>query len=181
MPTSTFTSPLGVPILIGYSGGNLTIRPDPLGDINHILELRCNERLVKAALAPLTAESKIVAGFEPSTTLANFLSGTSSWSAIAASEFDKLELTRELFPAQVKPKPKSHVYDQWYVEVDGRRVIEVTEAEMFEYGKKLPKPKYSRGQRIRLAIAHRLERRRRWLDRPLKPLGYRHDDERDEW
>lgn len=87
-----------------------TVESDPLGDVNKIVRLRCGGRVVKTALCHVPDDAPVMVGRANAPTIS-------------------------LFDMDWNLATRTYSFVGYYVEVDGRRVIEATDAEM-----RLPAP-----------------------------------------
>lgn len=129
------------------------VEPDPLGPVNKIITLMRGGQRIKSVLRPVATGTTVRMGFQGGTGLAV----GPGWRAMLGYA----DVEREHY------RPPA-----WWVEVDGRRVIEVAEHEI-----PAPAP-------LRRPIPWRTRaqwRLRKWfyaaVDRVVVPLGYHHGDD----
>ena len=130
------------------------VEPDPLGPVNKIITLMRGGQRIKSVLRPVATGTTVRMGFQGGTGLAI----GPGWRAMLGYA----DVEREHY------RPPT-----WWVEVDGRRVIEVAEHEIL-----LPPAAPRRPIPWRTRAQWRL---RKWFyaaaDRVVVPLGYHHGDD----
>lgn len=121
------------------------IEPDPLGPVNKVVTLFRGERRVRSALWPVNPGSAVKVGHDPG----------------------------ELYIEWFNPGAKATIRPpSWYVEVDGRRIIDVPEHET--YPPLPPPPRVPLWRRMREVL---LEQVRTDVDLVAARLGYHRDGE----
>lgn len=133
------------------------IEPDPLGPVNKIVTLMVGQRRIKSALCPVQAGARVTVGKDPGS-FYPWLSGP-GWRAACGTP-----------PLEDPPAPKP---PSWYIEVNGRRVLDVPEHETWQ---PITPPKIPWRTRIRDATNRRT---RAVADAIAARLGYHRDGECD--
>lgn len=155
------TYALSYPIYVGLS---TRVEPDPLGDINSIVRLMRRNRdgtqtSIKAALYPIHPDDTIKIGHGGGFNV-NVHAGA-PWQIIAGGRPRQTP-----FPETIWTAPT------WYVEVNGKRIIEIPEHLQYEPPPPAPRPPWH--HRARTAIHTRM---RSTADRIAARLGYTPADE----
>lgn len=125
------------------------IDPDPLGPVNKIVTLMRGRHRVKSVLCPVGVGATVRCGYDPGSPRVRL------WSA----SFDYLGDVGEPYREPT-----------WYVEVDGRRAIEVPERET--YPPITPTPPVPLWRRMRTVLREQV---RTDADSIAKRLGYHRD------
>lgn len=136
------------------------IELDPLGPVNKIVTLMVDDRRIKSALCPIAADTVVTVGREPG-----------AWT------IDKLFALRDRHWNPGRPAPEITVHPPgWFIEVDGRRIIDVPDHEIRQPAPKPPPIPWHRRARRRLMSSARQQTRAN-LDAIARRLGYHRDDE----
>lgn len=136
------------------------IESDPLGPVNKIVTLMVGDRRIKSALCPVGVDSEVTVGRE-----------SGAWSL--ENLFAPLWWNN---PGGSRPEIGVARPPGWFVEVDGRRIIEVDDDEIRPPAPKPPRPPWHRRARHALTSAVRRHVRAD-LDAITRRLGYHRDDE----
>lgn len=148
--------------------GNWSARidPDPLGPVNRIVSIWCGDRRVKAGLAhvPVGAEVRLTRAEGSWTMTEVFALRERIWDARGRGE------EPEYPPVRARG---------WYVEVDGREVLYVSDAECAPV---VPAPVIPWRERTRRKVKQDIRKQARSVgDRIAHRFGYHHEDECEEW
>ena len=130
-------------------GVRMTVQPDPLGPVNKILTIWAHGQRAGTVLRPVREDAVCRLGYDSGTP--RFTVWASDWAKLAETPY----------------RPPC-----WYIEVDGRRVLEVAESQIKSLAPlRRPIPWRTRAQ----------WRLRKWfyaaVDRVVVPLGYHHEDD----
>lgn len=127
------------------------VEPDPLGPVNKIVTLMRGGQRVRSVLCPVPVGADVRCGYDAGSPRVRL------WSA----SFEDLGDVGEPY------RPPT-----WYVEVDGRRVIDVPEHET--YPPRPPAPRVPLWQRMRRALREQVRTDADWI---AKRLGYHRECE----
>lgn len=149
----------GAMTIHGLNDLRLRVKPDRLGPVNQILTLMRGSHPVRSVLYPVRAGATVIAGTE----------GAHYWEAFDGPGW------RALMGEPI-PEPEPYRPPVWFIEVDGKRILEVPEHETWPPIP--PKPTPPLLQRMRTALRQQMRADADWI---AGRLGYHRADECGGW